>query len=111
MGAGELVDKKTQRLIATVLYVLGAVFAAIVVGIWSVLLLNVSGVIIWPSKISVSTAVAAFGLSVTFCCAVAWFLNRISILNLADSTEAIISKLLIASILGTIATAIAKAVA
>lgn len=108
MGS-ELIDQETQRRIARILYICAAFFALLIFGIWALLLLNLTSIVAWPQPISASTALVIFGISLAISCAVIWFLSQIMVITLSDSTERLISKLLIASILGTVATAIVKA--
>ena len=91
------------------LYLSGTLFALLILMIWVILLLNVSGIISWPKSITTSNALVVFGISLTLAFSIIWILNRIGILALADATEGVISKVLIASILGTVAKGIGKA--
>ncbi len=109
MGANDLVSKEIQRIVSTVIYIACAVFGLLVLAVWTVILLNLTKAIAWPIPLTVSAALLIFGVSVALSCALIWFLNRISILKLSAATEKAIWRVLIVSVLGTAATAIAKA--
>ena len=109
MGASKLVGEEIQRTVSKYVYIASAMFSVFILIVWVVLILNVSGVTAWPKPYTISSALVLFGMTATLGCAELWFMNRIGVLELADATEALISKLLIASILGTVATALGKA--
>ena len=109
MGANDIISKEIQKAIATAIYIAGGAFGLVVVGIWAIVLLNLTKAIQWPTPLTESAALMIFGVTVAFTCAMMWFLNRISILELSSATEKAIWRVLIVSILSTTATAIVKA--
>ena len=109
MVASEIIPKNIQKAIATAVYIAGGAFSLVVIGIWTIVLLNLTKAIQWPTPLTESAALIIFGVTVAISCAMMWFLNHISILKLRVITEKAIWRVLIVSILTTVATAIVKA--
>lgn len=109
MGGGPIIPKVVQQVFSMVIYVLMAAFGMMVLGLWAIVLLNLTHVIEWPKPLSMGTAVSILGLSVVILCTIMWFGKEISVIELKESTSEKIWRLFIGSVLVTVAGAVGAA--